>query len=153
MNNKGVFNPLLLVWVGVGLVIIGIALASMNNSKVITPGQGVARDFVCDVGIDEESAVLTGGLVTTGVGFKSVDCRVTKLKNSCGLFSLALFRESGKVSVLDSRGVIASKDFETSVFGGDITVSLSGCTIDNSLTFRIVDEEGNLQDGEEVLLI
>lgn len=153
---------------GLFLAFVAVVLiASGTTPNVNLPGTGsgsgekLARDISCDVTVKEK-------LVGAGVYIDESRCYVSKVRNSCSGFSLSIVAlpwiiqnidaDQGTLQLLDSRGVLDTKNFDTGTKLGPVTlgtgdsdlVTLKGCTEDAKITIRAFGEDGNRQDQTQV---
>jgi len=144
-NKKGFVFGLspAVFFIAAGALLLLIPFVSGGGGGSGGGGVGPAKVFSCDIDIDEK--------FFGSFNLEGVSCVVTDRKNSCG-FSLGFLSEKGKVQVQDSTGIIASKNFETPVLGDSVTVTLKDCTLDNSVTIRLLDDNENLVDSRTVTL-
>lgn len=144
MNSKGSVGLYALLVGSVLLIAFVIAYMLSGGASFDPPAGGaVARDFNCDVVVDDAFALEVD----------SVSCQTLRQKSSCGFFSsLGFLSEKGQVQIVDSRGVIETKNFETPSLATKETISISECTYDTSITVRVLNEDGNLVEARQVSL-
>lgn len=126
------------------LLIVGSVFAYLATTVANDSSDGMKKPkyvVECNLFIDD--------LVLGGIELKTADCFRTK---RCSIFdSLAVFSQSGNARLIDSKGIIASENYDFIVFGSE-ELTISGCTSDTNLRVDITDEDNNIIDSKDIVV-
>jgi len=141
-GKKGAF-PLAIALIAGGVFIFLFAIGASGGIPGTGNGDGGGSgggsiDVRCDFVVKE-------GLIS-GASIQNEQCSITGTSRIC-FRTLGLFKQEGTAQLLDGRGNIDAKDFNTGFIGGEDEITLRGCTQENTATIRIEDEDGNLLDS------
>ena len=142
LNKKGITNIALFLGVSIITIILLVFLVvAIKGDNSIILGGNEKFKVTCDVSISDS--------VFGDPNIKQVVCN---RGNNC-LFAiqpLSIFSEKGAVKLLINDKVKSSKNYDIWQVVGDTTKTLSACTIESSGIIRLVDENNDLIDEQEV---